>query len=100
MSNEINNEERTGKLQIEGHTDSIGTESYNQELSERRAKSVEEEFKKNLTKEVEYEVKGYGETNPIDTNTTSEGRARNRRVEIKYIVEEMKDKLEKSLKDD
>lgn len=100
MSNEINNEERTGKLQIEGHTDSIGTESYNQELSERRAKSVEEEFKKNLTKEVEYEVKGYGETNPIGTNTTSEGRARNRRVEIKYIVEEMKDKLEKSLKDD
>jgi len=87
MSNEINNEERIGKLKIEGHTDSIGTESYNQKLSERRAKSVEEEFKKNLTKEIEYEVKGYGETKPIDTNATREGRAKNRRVEIKYIVE-------------
>lgn len=87
MSNEINNEERIGKLKIEGHTDSIGTEKYNQKLSERRAKTVEEEFKKNLNKEVEYEVKGHGETKPISDNTTKEGRAKNRRVEIKYIVE-------------
>lgn len=84
ISSEIENEGLKGTLKIEGHTDSIGAPEYNQKLSERRAKSVEEEFKKNLTKEVEYEVKGYGETKPIDTNTTSEGRARNRRVDIEF----------------
>ena len=85
ISSEIEKEGLKGTLKIEGHTDSIGTSEYNQKLSERRAKSVEEEFKKNVgTEKVKYETRGYGESKPLDTNTTSEGRARNRRVDIEF----------------
>ena len=74
------------KLEISGHTDSIGTEEYNQKLSERRAKSVRKYllenfdiFARNLI------ARGYGESKPIADNGTSEGRAKNRRVEFKII---------------
>ncbi|MCD6596022.1 OmpA family protein [bacterium] len=74
------------QLEISGHTDSIGTEKYNQKLSERRAKSVRKYllenfdiFARNLT------AKGYGESEPIEDNETIEGRAKNRRVEFRII---------------
>ena len=73
-----------GTLSIEGHTDWTGDEEYNQILSEKRAKAVEEVFKENVTNEnINYETKGYGETRPVADNKTKEGRAANRRVEMK-----------------
>lgn len=69
--------------EIQGHTDDVGSESYNRALSEKRAKSVYEELielgvSKNILK-----YRGYGESEPIATNLTSKGRASNRRVEAK-----------------
>lgn len=85
ISNELTKENATGTLKIEGHTDSIGTKEYNQKLSERRAQSVENEFKQNITTDkIKYETRGYGEERPIADNATKEGRAKNRRVEINF----------------
>lgn len=83
----INQNKTQGTLIIEGHTDNTGTEKYNQLLSEKRAASVKNEFKKNLKENsnIEYDVKGYGETQPVVENTTSQGRAKNRRVNVKLI---------------
>lgn len=67
---------------IEGHTDSTGSESYNQMLSEQRAASVAEVL---LSSGVAFErvaAEGYGELRPVASNDTSAGRAQNRRVEI------------------
>lgn len=67
---------------VEGHTDSTGSDSYNQLLSEQRASSVAEVF---LKAGVAYEriaAIGYGETQPVASNSTEAGRAANRRVEI------------------
>ncbi|RHF72750.1 autotransporter outer membrane beta-barrel domain-containing protein [Fusobacterium mortiferum] len=85
ISTELNKNDVVGVLNIEGHTDSKGTKEYNQNLSEKRAKYTENEFKKNITNsKIQYEVKGYGEERPIADNNTEEGRAKNRRVEIKF----------------
>lgn len=85
VSEELNRENVEGTIKIEGHTDWIGTREYNQKLSERRAKSVEEELKKNIViDEIQYETKGYGEERPIADNSTKEGRIKNRRVDIKF----------------
>lgn len=83
----INKRDIKGTLVIEGHADSTGKENYNQILSEKRAKNVENEFKKNIKKagNIQYDVKGYGETKPAADNNTSEGRAANRRVNVKFI---------------
>lgn len=81
----INSKNLEGTILIEGHTDSKGAEEYNQKLSERRAEAVQTELKNNINNEnIKYETKGYGESQPIADNTTEEGRAQNRRVEIKY----------------
>ncbi len=67
---------------IEGHTDSTGSDSYNQMLSEQRAASVAEVL---LSEGVAFEriaAEGYGETRPVADNSTPEGRSANRRVEI------------------
>ena len=81
----MNAKKLKGILSIEGHTDWTGDEEYNQILSEKRAKAVEEVFKENVTNEnIHYETKGYGETKPVADNKTKEGRAANRRVEIKF----------------
>jgi outer membrane protein OmpA-like peptidoglycan-associated protein len=67
---------------IDGHTDSTGSESYNQLLSERRAASVAEVL---LSQGVAFErvaARGYGELRPIADNSSATGRASNRRVEI------------------
>lgn len=66
---------------IEGHTDSIGTDSYNMSLSQRRAEAVKEELVNNYGIEAHrLATQGYGETRPIDTNSTPTGRYNNRRV--------------------
>ena len=85
ISTELNKDDVVGVLNIEGHTDSKGAKEYNQKLSEERAKSTENEFKKNITNDkIQYETKGYGEERPIVDNNTEEGRAKNRRVEIRF----------------
>jgi outer membrane protein OmpA-like peptidoglycan-associated protein len=70
------------KIAVEGHTDSVGTIPYNQKLSEDRAYSVANELVASGVSRARVAVRGYGETDPIATNSTSEGRARNRRVEV------------------
>ncbi len=73
------------KIEIHGHTDNIGTEGYNQKLSERRANEVMQYFvKKGITKD-RLTTQGFSFLSPIDTNKTSKGRAMNRRVELKRV---------------
>jgi outer membrane protein OmpA-like peptidoglycan-associated protein len=73
------------KIQISGHTDSEGSASYNQKLSEGRAKAVVDYLISTGVHPVSMESVGYGKTRPIDTNLTDEGRARNRRVEFMLV---------------
>jgi outer membrane protein OmpA-like peptidoglycan-associated protein len=69
-------------LDIEGHTDNVGSDSYNQSLSERRAQSVAQYLRTcGLTDQITG-TKGFGESQPIAANTDTEGRDKNRRVEI------------------
>ena len=71
------------KVEVAGHTDSVGTDAYNQGLSERRAKAVYDYLTgKGIAADRLSGPNGYGEAKPIDTNDTSEGRARNRRTEL------------------
>jgi OmpA-OmpF porin, OOP family len=72
------------KVELDGHTDSIGTDAYNQKLSERRAQIVYDYLTSHgIDASRITAVKGFGESQPIDTNATKEGRARNRRTELK-----------------
>jgi OOP family OmpA-OmpF porin len=68
-------------MTIEGHTDWIGTDDYNQSLSERRANAVKQKFVEEYGISANrIETIGYGEKRPVATNETSEGRQRNRRA--------------------
>lgn len=75
------------RILITGHTDSQGAEKYNQGLSERRAASVKTEMVKRGIAAERIETNGKGESEPIDTNDTAEGRQNNRRVQITIIDE-------------
>ena len=68
---------------IEGHTDDSGDAAFNQQLSEKRAEAVKAEAVANGANPDKITTIGYGETRPIADNSTREGRAKNRRVEIK-----------------
>jgi OOP family OmpA-OmpF porin len=70
---------------IEGHTDSIGSEEYNQGLSEKRAQAVEKYIEEHGIDADRYTVKGYGESKPIASNDTAEGQQENRRVELRRL---------------
>jgi outer membrane protein OmpA-like peptidoglycan-associated protein len=70
------------KLEIQGHTDNVGNDAYNQTLSEARAKAVVTWLTQNGVAAVRLTAKGYGKTRPIADNATDAGRAKNRRVEI------------------
>ena len=67
---------------VEGHTDSVGSDEYNQELSEHRAQSVRDYFVQQGIPAGTIEARGFGKSEPIATNDTSEGRQQNRRVEL------------------
>jgi outer membrane protein OmpA-like peptidoglycan-associated protein len=69
-------------LQIEGHTDSVGTDEFNQELSGRRADGVRDYLAQEGVAASTMTAKGFGKTQPVATNDTAEGRQRNRRVEL------------------
>jgi outer membrane protein OmpA-like peptidoglycan-associated protein len=72
----------TLKLEIQGHTDNVGTDAYNQPLSEARARSVTAWLTQHGVPLSHMVPRGYGKTRPIATNDTDQGRAQNRRVEI------------------
>jgi len=69
-------------LQIEGHTDSVGSDEFNQQLSERRADSVRDFLAENGVPSSSITPRGFGKTQPVASNDTPEGRQRNRRVEL------------------
>ena len=70
------------KLAVEGNTDSVGTEAFNQELSEHRAEGVRSYLTQQGVPESSTTATGFGKTRPIASNDTSEGRQQNRRVEL------------------
>ncbi len=76
------------KVEINGFTDNVGSEKYNQKLSFRRANSVVKYLVEKGVINDNITPFGYGENNPVDTNKTHEGRARNRRVEMKIIKDD------------
>ena len=69
-------------LQVEGHTDSIGSDEYNQQLSEHRAEAVRDYLVQQGISSQSIEAHGFGKTEPIASNDTPEGRQQNRRVEL------------------
>lgn len=78
-----------GRVEVAGHTDSRGSDAYNLELSQSRAEAVMRYLTRNVGVPAERLVaQGYGETLPLDTNRTEEGRERNRRVEFTLIDQE------------
>jgi outer membrane protein OmpA-like peptidoglycan-associated protein len=70
------------KLEIEGHTDSVGGDEYNQQLSEKRADAVRDYLVQQGIPADSITAKGYGKSRPVVSNTTAEGKQRNRRVEM------------------
>lgn len=83
------------EILIEGHTDSDGSDEYNQKLSEKRAASVAAYAAQLGVKSSRFEKKGYGESQPIESNESVSGKAQNRRVEIAIMANE---KLKKAAK--
>ena len=73
------------KVEIDGHTDSVGSEAYNQRLSQARAQAVVEYLVKHGISIDRLVAKGFGESKPVAPNTTPEGRAKNRRVEFRIL---------------
>jgi len=70
------------RVQVAGHTDSTGSESYNQQLSQRRAQAVADYLASRGVATTRITTIGHGETQPVASNETAEGRQQNRRVEI------------------
>jgi OmpA-OmpF porin, OOP family len=77
------NENKGQKVALSGHTDNVGTEAYNMGLSNRRWTSVRDYVVKKGVEGGRVSGQGFGESKPIASNATAEGRAKNRRVEIK-----------------
>jgi outer membrane protein OmpA-like peptidoglycan-associated protein len=84
IANVLNHYDKT-YLSIEGHTDSSGSESYNQTLSERRARSVQQYLVNQSIMSERLSVTGYGEMRPVASNETAAGKAKNRRVEVQIV---------------
>ncbi len=90
---------------LAGHTDATGSDQYNLELSRRRAQSVSDYLTIQNINPERFTVQGYGESDPIASNDTADGRAQNRRVEVaiwaneklKKAAQKNQDKLEASL---
>jgi outer membrane protein OmpA-like peptidoglycan-associated protein len=78
-------ENPTIKVEISGHTDNVGGDDYNLDLSEKRAQSVVSHLQGKGIDPARMIAKGYGETQPLATNDTPEGRQENRRTEFKII---------------
>ena len=94
LADAIRNAQAVNAVDLTGHTDSIGSESYNQQLSERRAQSVADYLVQQGVDPSLISASGQGESNPIAPNTTPQGRdnpagrAQNRRVDIEVEASE------------
>ena len=75
-------------ISVTGHTDSLGSEEYNQALSEQRAATVAAQISSQYPG-ASIDVKGMGESSPIASNDTAEGRQQNRRVDIEITATRM-----------
>ena len=95
LSTILNKYEDTNIL-LEGHTDSTGTEEHNLELSKQRSQSVANYLATQNVNPTRFTIMGYGESQPMVSNDTSDGRAQNRRVEVAIYANE---KLKKVAKD-
>jgi outer membrane protein OmpA-like peptidoglycan-associated protein len=95
LSTILNKYEDTNIL-LEGHTDSTGSEEYNLDLSKKRAQSVANYLATQNVNPTRFTIMGYGESQPIASNETAEGRTQNRRVEVAIFAN---DKLKKVAKD-
>src|SRR5262249_45983249 len=78
-------ENKNAKIEISGHTDSLGSAKANQRLSQRRAAAVKKYLAHKGIDRNRMTPKGYGSTQPIADNTTDDGRSRNRRIEFRVI---------------
>ena len=76
---------KTIRIELSGHTDNVGTDSYNQKLSEKRANSVRDLLIKQGIVPERITSRGYGKSQPVTGNNNEEGRAQNRRTEFKII---------------
>jgi OOP family OmpA-OmpF porin len=74
------------RVELQGHTDSTGSDAYNLKLSERRAQAVRDFLISQGVSSSQLEARGYGESQPIASNATPEGRAQNRRVVMKVLA--------------
>ena len=74
------------EVAVHGHTDSTGSSELNQKLSQQRADAVAKYLKSIDNEKIEITTKGYGESKPLTTNNTKQGRAQNRRVDIVVSV--------------
>ena len=72
-------------VEVAGHTDSVGTDAYNQKLSEQRASTVAGYLQSRGLNRERFIVVGAGEARPVASNDTESGRAQNRRVEITLV---------------
>lgn len=70
------------QIEVAGHTDSIGTDAYNRGLSQRRARAVVDALVQRGVDAARLSAQGYGESQPVANNSTADGRAQNRRVEL------------------
>ena len=94
LSTILNKYEDTNIL-LEGHTDSTGSEEYNLDLSKKRAQSVANYLATQNVNPTRFTTMGYGESQPIVSNETAEGRAQNRRVEVAIYANEKLKKVAK-----
>jgi outer membrane protein OmpA-like peptidoglycan-associated protein len=76
-------------VEIEGHTDDLGRDDYNLQLSGRRASSVMRFLINTGVESSRLTSRGYGETTPIDDNSTEEGRQTNRRVVLRIVEQDL-----------
>jgi outer membrane protein OmpA-like peptidoglycan-associated protein len=79
------NEYKSTMIEVAGHTDSTGSDSYNQMLSQQRAQAVSNILIQNGVQPVRVDTVGYGESRPIASNSTPAGRQQNRRVELTLL---------------
>ncbi len=90
----LNKYEDTNIL-LEGHTDSTGPEEYNLDLSKKRAQAVANYLATQKVNATRFTIMGYGESQPIASNDTADGRAQNRRVEVAIYANEKLKKVAK-----
>ena len=77
----------SARVEVAAHTDSLGSDSYNLDLSRQRAQAVVDYLVAQGVDASRLESRGYGETQPVGDNSTAEGRAMNRRVEVKLLAQ-------------